>query len=215
MMRKRIISPAVLCIIILLIVVMYIVANYNIYITGGKYQGPIGIIDTYLSEEYDQINYYSEFFADKTEKTHGDQLIDFVRNLDYDGEIYYYAAVDDSGEISTEKIIDGLNWMVNANIQRVNISLSSIIYEKSLEIWIQEHPNIRVYCSYNNLFNSVSDYPAMYDNVIASGSDKRISYKECDKYYRSNCIIVLSSKIYKYEGNSYLSLYTLLSHEDD
>ena len=208
-MRKRIIALAFCCATILMIALLYMATNY-IIITKVDYQGPIGIIDTYLNHEHDNIYYNSVYEINESGRTHGDQLIDFARCLGYNNKIYYFAAVNDCGEISTEKIIDGLNEMVYNNIRRVNISLSSIIYENSLNEWIQEHPNISVYCCYNNLLNSVADYPAMYDNVIASGSDKRISYKECDKHYRSNRIIVLSSKLHKCEGNSFLSLYTLL-----
>ena len=210
-MKKTIKYVVLISTMITFALIVYMAFNY-IYITDIEYQEPIGIIDTYLSNNYDRVTYYSDFSTDKTEKTHGDQLIEFARQINYNGDIYYYAAVDDTGEISTEKIIDGLNWMVTSNIQRVNISLSSKIHEHSLEVWIKEHPEVKVFCSYSNLLNTVADYPAMYENVIASGSDKRIGYKECDKHYRSNTILVLSSGIHKYEGNSYLSLYTLLSH---
>lgn len=91
--------------------------------------------------------------------------------------------------------------------------MSSKIYSKKFETWIREHPEIKVYCSYNNLYNSVADFPALYDGVIASGCDKRIDYRKQNRTYKSNRIIVYNEEIKEYVGNSYLSLYSLLTQE--
>lgn len=74
--------------------------------------------------------------------------------------------------------------MLSNNISKVNISLTSKQYSKDLENWIsQNKDSVQIYASYNNLLNSY-DYPAMYDNVIASGSNNNINLKAIDRYYK-------------------------------
>lgn len=55
----------------------------------------------------------------------------------------------------------------------------------------------------------------MHSNVIASGSNKKIEYKEIDVHYNSNKIVVLNKNgLEFFEGNSFLSLYTMLKEAD-
>ncbi len=211
--KKRNVVCIVIFVIVIMVVMCVVIFNKYVFVKDIRYQEPIGIIDTYLNKTYEQMEYYSEYKSEDVEETHGDALVEFVRAINYEGKIFYYAAVTEEGEIETDKIIDGLEWMIEAGIERVNISLSSKIYSKKFETWIKEHPEIRVYCSYNNLYNSVTDFPALYEGVIASGCDKRINYREQDQAYKSNRIIVYDEKIKKYNGNSYLSLYSLLLQE--
>lgn len=49
------------------------------------------------------------------------------------------------------------------------------------------------------------DYPAMYEGVIGSGYDERISYKEGDIKYDKNKVVIVPRLYEVYEGNSYLS----------
>ena len=59
-------------------------------------------------------------------------------------------------------------------------------------------------------------YPAMYSGVIASGSDNKIKYKDIDMHYDSNKIILINKNGLKFfEGNSFLSLYTMLDKENN
>lgn len=77
------------------------------------------------------------------EKTHGDQLVEFSNYRNYEGEIFYYPAVDSSGEITDKTIISGLNWMLDNGVDYVNISLSTKKYSVELENWISEHQGIK------------------------------------------------------------------------
>ena len=101
--------------------------------------------------------------------------------------------------------------MKKNDVKYVNISLSSKKKCKKIQKWINNNKEVKVYCCYNNKLNSI-DYPAMCKNVIASGSLSKVKYKECDKKYRSQEIILLSwKKIEKFKGNSFLSLETILN----
>lgn len=99
--------------------------------------------------------------------------------------------------------------MLSNDVKRVNISMSNKVKNDSLQNWIAEHKEIRVFASYNNKFNSY-DYPAMYPGVYASGSSRKISYKDKDINYCSNNILVINNGIKAYHGNSFLSVISML-----
>lgn len=166
-----------------------------------------GIIDVYLCNSYEKVTYSGDIYAEN--ETHGDYLIHFSNDKNYNGAIYYYPAVDDNGKTTSETVLDGLKWMEKNNVAKVNISMSTKFYSSELEEWIKEHPQIQIYCSYNNLVNTY-DYPAMYENVIGSGISKDIEYKDNDKKYHSNRIILFNKGVHFYKGNSFLSLNSLL-----
>lgn len=201
------------CLTIIFITVIFsgFVSYNTIVLTPDKCNGSInkyGIIDGYLSElQYNNIIYSSDAFS--VQETHGDQLIKFSNCKNFSGEIFYYAAVDNNGKITNTSIIEGLEWMLKNNVYYVNISLSSKKYSEKLENWILEHPNVKIYCSYNNQENTF-DYPALYEMTIASGSSKKINYKKNDVRYRTNLILIYNDGLHWFKGNSFLSLNTLL-----
>ncbi len=139
----------------------------------------------------------------------GDHMIDFANICNSKKNIYYFDA-SINGEISTESIIEGLEWMIENSVSKVNLSLSSKIYSEQLNQWINDHKDdIEIYASYNNNINSY-DYPAMYSNVVASGKKSPIKFKDIDYSYASSNIIYIGSGVKLYEGNSYLSVLTLI-----
>lgn len=169
----------------------------------------IGIIDGDISTIQENTIYNDDYVLFDSELTHGDNMIEFLNNICLEPQIYYYNASTEDNYITDQSIIAGLKWMLSNNISKVNISLSSKQYSKDLENWIsQNKDSIQIYASYNNLLNSY-DYPAMYDNVIASGSNKKIDFKDIDKYYRKSTILVFP-KMNSYHGNSFLSMLTLV-----
>lgn len=183
--------------------------DYN-FLYCRETNNKVGIIDgelTAVPMNIKKSNIKGEIMGE--DKTHGDYMLDFINSFTQNGlSIYYYNACDINGNISTESLIKALDWMVDNDVENVNISLSSKTYSKELDDWINEHEeSIRIFASYNNLLNS-RDYPAMYDAVIASGCDDSIGYKENDYLYKSNIIITFPS-CKKYQGNSYLSLITM------
>lgn len=191
--------------------ILYLLSKY-IIVFNYKYDEKIGIIDTHINNTYDNlIIYKSKYKNNNNDITHGDSLIKFARSLGYKNDIYYYEAVNEDGKIKTENLINALEWMKHNRVNRVNISLSSKHKSEKLEKWIDRNKDIKIYCSYNNTYNSLADYPAMYSNTIASGSN-RIDYKNIDKQYKSNKIISINYGILEFfEGNSYLSIYTMMN----
>lgn len=168
----------------------------------------IGIIDTNLSREYDKLVINQNETAE--EESHGDMLVQFLKENGYAGEIFYYSAINEKGEVDSKGILNGLEWMKENNVKIVNISLSSSYYDMDLENWINENSTIKVYASYNNRANSF-DYPAMYSAVVGSGKRNPITYKDIDKKYRSYSILVINKTgIHSYKGNSFLSIISAL-----
>lgn len=213
-MKKKLFVSFSVIFFLVLIISVYLTNEY-VLILGYDYNGKIGIVDTNLNNTYDNlIIHESEYEDSEYKETHGDELISFLKSIGYNDGIYYYEAVNENGKIQTENIIAGLNWMKENNVQRVNISLSSKYKNDELESWIEENSDITVYCSYNNKLNSLADYPSMYSDVVASGSNKKIKYKDIDIHYLSNKIIVLNKDLEFFEGNSFLSLYTMLKEEN-
>jgi hypothetical protein len=197
-------------IIIFLCIFIWILNSVTI-ITKTDCNYKVGIIDTSLSEKYNNIIYSQNIKYNNKEKTHGDELIAFIYQCQDKVDLFYFDASDDEGNIETKSIIKGLEWMVDNSVEKVNISLSTKTKDKDLESWIKNHKEIIVYASYNNKINSY-DYPAMYSKVYASGSDSRINYKNIDFKYRNNYIIILPNIFNVYHGNSYLSLLSMLKN---
>lgn len=203
---KRIIFAVLICFFVLLVF-----SRLHIVVGQKIMDEPIGVIDGQRSYVYANEIYNGVVSSDLKEKTHGDRVLECINIYSKEAQVYYYNASGEDNVISTEEIMDGLEWMLENDIRKVNISLSSKNYSKEMEEWISLHRNqIQVYASYNNLKNSF-DYPAMYSHVIGSGSEN-IEYKEGDKKYRGNVVVFLP-KMKVYSGNSFLSLITMLESE--
>lgn len=200
-------------VLLIIITLGIIYQNYIIVVPVKNIDFKYGVIDGHISSEYQNVTYNTLNRFDDECITHGDLIVKFIRNLDNQSNIFYYDAENEEGKISSENIILGLNWMLNNGVDKVNISLSSSFYSKELEKWISTNADyIKIYASYNNKINSL-DYPAMYQNVIGSGYNKKIKYKDIDKTYKTNKILVWTNILEKYEGTSYLSPWTMLSEK--
>lgn len=180
--KKNIIT--IMSVVILLYGLYYMSDSYNFIFNKIIVNDAIGIIDGNISKKNANITYSIKKKNKSIEPTHGDKLVKFLNSICDNPSIYYYDASNEDDDITTEGIINGLEWMVKNNVEKVNISLSSKEYSDELNNWISLHKDvIKIYASYNNLINSY-DYPAMYDYVIASGSNKNIEYKDIDFNYK-------------------------------
>jgi len=198
--------------IIVILIIILILRSYCNTITKTDCTTVIGIIDTELTKDYNNVIYSSANIINTNKKTHGDLLIQFLGNCQDNLQIYYFNACYDNKKINSKKIIEGLEWMRQHNVNRINISLSSKQQNNELREWLLVHKDIKIFASYNNRLNS-SDYPAMYDTVIGSGSDNKVKYKRIDVKYKSNKIIILHNGIHYYKGNSFLSLLSMLRYK--
>lgn len=179
----------------------YIIKWKQVDLSGQQY----GVIDDGICNKYSSIICLNP--SDEGDYAHGDEVCRFINDNYYNYKILYYNA-NYGGKISTESIIDGLDELKEYGVNRINISLSSKVYSTQLQEWIDNNPDIIVYASYNNKVNTF-DYPAMYENVIASGEkNSKIEFKKNDIKYKSKKIISIRNK-QLYNGNSYLSLISM------
>lgn len=214
-MRDKNIKRKIVLILVAFLLLSVIVLSNDVTYIIGSYNGQIekiGIIDDCLTSIYsDKVFYYGELY-ENDKKTHGDELVQYIIKRGYSGEVYFYSALNKYGDVDSDSIIEGLEWMKEHNIKRVNISLSSKRKSNELQEWIKDNEEVQIYCSYNNKDNTY-DYPAMLAGVTASGANKYIEYKPNDCKYNSNRIVIFNKGIHLFYGNSYLSMETLLTHE--
>lgn len=205
----------VICFFVILSSFFLIIHNtlYIIFEKDDSYCDKIGIIDGSLCNDLTSDIIYMGDYCGK-QNSHGEKLIELVEKSGFSGTIYYYSA-ENQGVIRSADIVCGLEWMKEQGVKKVNISMSTKKYDKGLEEWLIDNPEITVFCSYNNLANS-SDFPAMYPQTIASGAKNGISRKKQDKMYPSNRVIILGKDgISFYSGNSFLSILTMLDYSGD
>lgn len=215
---KKITKKIIMILLIIVVVMFLLVAhlNHEYFFVNDFYETnkTIGVIDGGLSFDNENIvitNIDYTFCGEQ--KKHGDYLLDFIEKVS-DVSIAYFDACDEFGKINTERIITGLEWMKENDIKYVNISLSGNRYSEELENWLEDNPDIHVYASYNNNKNSF-DYPAMYDGVIGSSVDEELVKSEKDRVYSSNKIVLDYDFKNIYEGNSFLSVLSLMSDLED
>lgn len=207
MIKRKVIVTLVICLVSLM---CFFDMHYITYRDINEKE-IIGIIDDRISYTVAQKVFYKGEY--KESESHGERLLDYLESKDFTGKIYYFSAESEDGVITSDYIIEGLNWMKENGVTNVNVSLSSKSYNQELADWIIQNSEVRLFCSYNNKDNTL-DYPAMLEGTISSGVSDKIMYKQEDRKYNSNSIIVINRGIHFYKGNSYLSLETMLSYEE-
>lgn len=208
-MKKK--KNILLVFVLLIVLIISLYAN-NIFIVpiNKNSNRSLGIIDGSLFNKHNNITeIHSTISNVVSSKQHGDYILEFLSNVAPNISFFYYNA-EIGGEITSDNIIDGLQWMADLNVDCVTISLSSKHYSEELENWISNNSDkIEIYASYNNTLNSF-DYPAQYESVIGIGTFEVVNSKNINILYKSNNIIVISSGLKRYSGNSYLTPYTML-----
>lgn len=174
-----------------------------------------GIIDGTLSMGHCNVIKSNTEIEKKSKLSHGDELLQFMYELNPNNMFYYYDAETDKDKgILSESIINGLNWMLENNVNVVSISLSSKYYSHELENWIlQNSGKIKIYASYSNTANTF-DYPARYERVVGVGTIGTPKPGKEDVIYKTNNLIMITSKLKFYKGNSYLAPYTMIKQNN-
>lgn len=205
-------SYKLICVFIILLLFVIILINNNfLLISNTDYEESVGIIDGNITTFYDNVSYFENRMLFDGSETHGDKMIDFALKIQKNLDLYYFDATNELGVIDTNSIIKGLDWMLENSVTRVNISLSSKTYSMELAEWISNHDEIMVFASYNNRMNT-NDFPAMYEGVYGSGSNSKVTYKSIDIQYSNNRIMICSAPLGLYNGNSYLSILSMLQY---
>jgi hypothetical protein len=201
----------IVVLIIITAVSAYTLKNMYYFFTPSpsKYDNAvIGVIDDTLSENHPCLHMKNNTILNES-SSHGDSILDFLDNCGLSDQVFYYDATNNEGKITSSNILDGLQWLKTQGVEYINISLSSKNYSTEIQEWITDNADaVTVFASYNNIYQS-SDYPAMYSNVVGSGTHKKIMDLSKDCAYTTYKIIN-TKKLSLYNGNSYLSLVTML-----
>ncbi len=110
-MKKKYIYIAGMIIVILVLVVN----KKNLFVKQVSTKSTIGIIDGSISSPFKEHIIFGSFSDNnnnnnENNESHGENMIDFAQNFNKKIEIYYFDATNNDGKISTEAIIEGLDW---------------------------------------------------------------------------------------------------------
>lgn len=173
--NKRFIKKANLIFIFLILLFSLGMKYYHDYLfllpINGNTRLTYGIIDGSLNVEHGNVLETNSIVGNADTILHGDTVLEFIERILPASSVYYYNA-EYEGIISTDTILEGLEWMLDRKVDCVAISLSGKRYSEELEKWITSHSDdVKVYASYNNLLNTF-DYPAQYEKVIGVGTNE-------------------------------------------
>lgn len=209
--ERGVINKIIICLLIIVLCLVGVCYGNIVFIFPLEtYTGEtIGVIDDDLCKGHNNILKYNKSGFCGGNKSHGDEIANFLMEIAPNGRVIYYSAEVD-GKINSKGILDGLIWMKENNVRYVSISLSGKYYSKDIIQWLQDNRDIICYASYSNYKNSF-DFPASYDEVIGVGTKKdKINNKE-GVYFRTNKLLIVPTLKY-YEGNSFLAPYALLKN---
>lgn len=132
-----------------------------------------------------------------------------------------FASENGVNEYYEEVYQDGILYQISIDLNETKIVAkdgvnSTFILDHStteaenLETRLSDFENMNIYCSYNNLANSL-DYPASYNQVIGVGKINNSNKTTIKRAYSTNKILVINNFESKYfEGDSFLSLLTAI-----
>lgn len=198
------------------IILIWTIHSRFIFVREISVSSTIGVIDGSISKSYKEVVVFESFVDNSIHQQtdHGDNMIDFAKKINPKIKMYYYNATNGDNKITSEAIIEGLEWFKKNNVRTVNMSLSSTLYSPELDQYLQlNKDNFDFFASYNNRKSSF-DYPAMYEPVVGVGVDDVVVKKEKDVLYHTNEIILPSNDFQSFKGNSFLSLYQAIKHSN-
>lgn len=210
MFRKKIYITLIAVVIIA--GVFFFSFNNTVILTDSKAVNTqkFGLIDGDLSYSHKNVTNMDEIDVEQSKKaSHGDSILEFLQSWRPSFSFYYYDS-EENGIISSENLIDGLEWMIENGVEYVSISYSGKYESEELKDWINKHSDeITIYASYNNYSNTL-DYPAMYKKVIGVGCNVT---KKKDVSVRNNRLIVCDGiSLFRYQGNSYMAPYIMIKN---
>lgn len=128
------------------------------------------IIDSGANRKYVTKLNYVPYESDSDYLNHGTVIVDIIRAINPDSNIYSAKVVDRSGSTVNDKLARALVYALTQNIDIVNVSLGLPVYSETIQNVIDMlHRNgVLVIASAGN---NVSDiYPAQYKHVITVGA---------------------------------------------
>lgn len=183
----------------------------------------VGIIDSGISEyQRKDVSKYKNFVNNETIDDyydHGSIITNIINeNSEKNYDLYVAKSINKHGNSNKKDFIKSLHWMIDNNVNIINISQGMKYNSKEISTLIKkaEKKNILVIASSGNNYLNETDYPAKYPEVISIGTiDKnglihRYSGKGKIDYVALGVNIKTKNKdgkIKSYTGNSYATAY--------
>ena len=103
---------------------------------------------------------------------HGTSVASIINKINPDAEIYSVRVLDMNNETTLERVIRGIYWCIENDINVINLSFGASQYSEILDYVIAEAESngITLVAAAGNGGDDGVDYPAAYDDVIAVGA---------------------------------------------
>lgn len=117
----------------------------------------------------DEENYIPEFYEDVT--GHGTAIAGIISDVNKKAEIYSVRVLDSHNTGKLDRIIEGIYWCIDHDIQIINMSFGTKVNSQALKKAVEDAENagILMVAATGNGAEQV-EYPAAYDEVIAVGA---------------------------------------------
>lgn len=204
------------------IIFLFIIIIISLIINSER-KIKVGIIDSGISEyQRKDVSKYKNFVNNESIDDyydHGTIITNIINeNSEKNYDLYVAKSINKHGNSNKKDFIKSLQWMINNNVNIINISQGMKYNSKEISALIKkaEKKNILVIASSGNNYLNDTDYPAKYPEVISIGTinknglihrysgEGKIDYvalgvniKTKNKY----------GKIKSYTGNSYATAY--------
>lgn len=194
-----------------------------IFIINSEQKIKVGIIDSGISEyQKKEVYKYKNFVKNESIDDyydHGTIITNIINeNSEKNYDLYVAKSINKHGNSNKKDFIKSLKWMINNNVNIINISQGMKYNSKEISLLIKkaQKKNILVIASSGNNYLNDTDYPAKYPEVISIGTiDKnglihRYSGEGKIDYVALGVDIKTKNrygKIKSYTGNSYATAY--------
>lgn len=114
--------------------------------------------------------YVASYMNDMT--GHGTAVASIIQSVDPDAEIYSVRVLDEGNSANLQRVVRGIYWCIENNINVINMSFGSMTRSEILEMAIDDatEAGITVVAAAGNSGENGVEYPAAYDDTIAVGS---------------------------------------------
>ncbi|HDG8500903.1 TPA: S8 family serine peptidase, partial [Staphylococcus aureus] len=137
----------------------------------------VGIIDSGLNENQEKYVYkFKNFVKGESNRdyyNHGTIIINIIReNTKTNFNLYVAKSMNKNGISKKRDFINAFKWMINNNVNIINISQGMKYNSKEIAFLIKkaEQKNILVIAASGNNYLKETDYPAKYPGVISIGT---------------------------------------------
>ena len=102
-----------------------------------------------------------------------DNVFSNVKGVNPNIELYSARVLDENNEAPLSRVLEGIYWAIDKNVDIINISFGSEEYSESLKMAIDDAVSrgiLVIAAAGNNGVNGAVEYPAAFENVVSVGA---------------------------------------------